>query len=83
MKAKKEFQENLGKNLRQIRMLRNMTLEQLALEAGMSYSQISRIELGKINTSAFTVYKLSKTLSAEPADFFAPAFIPMKKEISR
>ena len=80
MKPKKEFQENLGKNLRQIRMLRNMTLEQLALEAGMSYSQISRIELGKINTSAFTVYMLSKTLSVEPTDFFTPIRSSVKKE---
>jgi transcriptional regulator with XRE-family HTH domain len=82
LKPKKEFQENLGKNLRRIRMLRNMTLEQLALEAGMSYSQISRIELGKINTSAYTVYILSKTLLVEPADFFVPALSMIKNEIS-
>ena len=72
MIQKKEFQENLGRNLRHIRVLRNMTLEQLALEAGMSYSQVSRIELGKINTSAFTVYILARTLSVEPAEFFLP-----------
>lgn len=77
---KKEFQENLGKNLRHIRMQRNMTLEQLALEAGMSYSQISRIELGKINTSAFTVYILARTLSVEPSEFFLPTLSSASKK---
>ena len=81
MITKKEFQQNLGRNLRHIRMLKNMTLEQLALLVGMSYSQVSRIELGKINTSAFTVFVLANTLSVEPAEFFQPTLASVTKKV--
>ena len=47
-----------------------LTVEQLALNAGLTYSQVSRIELGKISTSAFTVYILAKTLNISPTNLF-------------
>lgn len=47
-----------------------LTVEQLALNAGLTYSQVSRIELGKISTSAFTVYILAKTLNISPNSLF-------------
>ena len=70
MNNKQEFTEVFGNNLRRARSQKSMTLEQLALESGLTYSQISRIELGKINTSAYTVYLLSKTLEVSPSDLF-------------
>ncbi|MFN5421819.1 MAG: helix-turn-helix domain-containing protein [bacterium] len=71
MNNKQQFTEVFGNNVRKVRTERRMTLEQLSLEAGLTYSQISRIELGKINTSAYTVYLLSKTLQVSPSELFS------------
>jgi len=69
MYTKNTFQTLLGKNVRRVRISRNMTIEELAHEANMTYSQISRIELGKINTSVYTLHVLSRTLDVTPMEF--------------
>ena len=46
-------------------------MEKTAFESEMEYIQISRIELGKINTTIYQVYKLAKAMDIEMADFFA------------
>lgn len=63
MKTKEEFQLELGNNVRRIRTMRNWSIEKLALETGLTYSQIGRIELGKRNPTTYTVYILTKTLN--------------------
>jgi transcriptional regulator with XRE-family HTH domain len=71
MKRSKEiFTISLGRNIRKYRTLNGLTVEQLALNAGLSYSQVSRIELGKISTSAFMVFILSKNLNVNPAKLY-------------
>lgn len=69
MYTKNTFQSLLGKNVRRVRISRNMTIEELAHEANMTYSQVSRIELGKINTSVYTLHVLSQTLDVTPMEF--------------
>jgi transcriptional regulator with XRE-family HTH domain len=46
-------------------------MEKTAFESEMEYIQISRIELGKINTTVYQVYKLAKALDIEMTEFFA------------
>lgn len=70
MKSKHEFQKNLGSNLRRIRNDCSWTIEKLALESGLTYSQIGRIELGKRNPSCFTMFQISKTLNVSITEFF-------------
>jgi transcriptional regulator with XRE-family HTH domain len=70
MKSKDTFRLQLGRNLRRIRTGKDLTIETLALESGLAYSQISRIELGKINTTAYTVHILAHALRVDPAEFF-------------
>jgi transcriptional regulator with XRE-family HTH domain len=70
MKSKESFRLQLGRNLRRIRTGRKLTIETLAFETGLAYSQISRIELGKINTTAFTIYILAHALKVNPDEFF-------------
>jgi transcriptional regulator with XRE-family HTH domain len=41
---KEEFVQKVGHSIRNIREDKNLTLEKLALEAGIEYSQLSRIE---------------------------------------
>lgn len=61
------FTQQLGNNIRKHRLAIKMTVEDLAIDAGLAYSQVSRIELGKIKTSAYTVYLLSKALNVSIA----------------
>lgn len=68
--SKDIFKICLGNNIRKHRFKMGLTVEQLALNAGLTYSQVSRIELGKISTSAFTVYILAKTLNISPNSLF-------------
>ncbi|MFY8165839.1 MAG: helix-turn-helix domain-containing protein [Sediminibacterium sp.] len=60
--TKDEIKKVIGYNIRLIRTAQKMTIETLAIKADMDYTQLSRIELGKINTSIYQLYKISKTL---------------------
>ncbi len=40
-------------------------MEQLAFEIGIEYAQLSRIERGKINTSIFQIFLISRALEVE------------------
>lgn len=60
--TKEEIKIAIGLNIRKLRVEKKMSIETMAFEAGMDYTQLSRIELGKINTSIYQLYKVSKTL---------------------
>jgi transcriptional regulator with XRE-family HTH domain len=47
-------------------------MERLATESGIEYSQLSRIELGKINTSIYHLYLISDTLKISITDLVNP-----------
>jgi transcriptional regulator with XRE-family HTH domain len=68
---KKNVQSYLGTTIRNLRIRKGWTMEKTAFESEMEYIQISRIELGKINTTVYQVYKLAKAMDIEMADFFA------------
>lgn len=59
-----------GKQLRLIRQSKRLSMEMLAGLSSFEYSQISRIELGQINTSIDVVFKLAKALNIEPKELF-------------
>jgi transcriptional regulator with XRE-family HTH domain len=58
----------IGKRIRQLRMENHLTLETLAFNADMDYTQLSRIELGKINTSIFQIHKIAAALEISSSD---------------
>ncbi len=70
--SKREISKQIGDNIRDIRIKKGLTIENLANESGLDYSQISRIELGRINTSIYQIYKISKTLSVALPQIFEP-----------
>jgi transcriptional regulator with XRE-family HTH domain len=74
MRAKEEIANQLGHKIRTLRIERNMTMEELALESGMDYSQLSRIERGKINTSVYQIYMISKVLNVPIHSVFKDLF---------
>lgn len=63
----------LGENIRRVRLARNSTIEQLAFEIGIEYTQLSRIERGKINTSVYQIYMIAKILEVPVAELFEKA----------
>lgn len=64
------YLKNFGKNLRILRLDRNLSQEALAYEADLSISQISRIERGIINTSLKQIYSIAVALGYNPKDLF-------------
>jgi transcriptional regulator with XRE-family HTH domain len=65
-----KYIEAFGKNLRTIRTSKKMSMEKLALAAGIEYSQIFDIEHGKINTTISTVHSIAKALEVEDKALF-------------
>ncbi len=70
MYNREELQVIVGNNIRKFRISKELTVEQLGLESGVGYSQISRIELGKRNPTAYTLYLIAIALKVNPAEFF-------------
>jgi transcriptional regulator with XRE-family HTH domain len=67
---KKDFAIVLGKRVRELRIRRGLTLEALALEAGIEIKQLSRIEYGEINTTVYQIYNLSQCLEINLNEVF-------------
>jgi transcriptional regulator with XRE-family HTH domain len=74
MRTKEEIANQLGHKIRTLRVQKNMTMEELALESGMDYSQLSRIERGKINTSVYQIYTLARVLEVPANSIFRDLF---------
>jgi transcriptional regulator with XRE-family HTH domain len=62
--------KKIGIKIREIRTNKGLSIEKLANEAGIDYTQLSRIELGKINTSVYQVYVISNSLSVSVPEIF-------------
>ena len=52
----------IGSKIRETRINKGLSMEKVAHLSGLSYSQIIRIENGKINTSIYQLYLISKAL---------------------
>lgn len=68
--SKEELCKRVGYRLRELRLDKGLTIEKLAHESGLDYTQISRIELGKINTSIFQLYNITTTLDVPIREVF-------------
>jgi len=56
--------------VREIRLQKGLSQEQLAYDTDLHLSQIGRIERGEINTSISFVFLFAKALKVQPGDFF-------------
>lgn len=66
----KTFLISFGKRLKQLRNQKRISQAQLAFEANIEISQISRIERGLINTTIANVKLISKILEIPVHEFF-------------
>ena len=64
-KVDKDLIERFGRRVRMFRKERGLTMRELAAKSGIPLSQISRIELGQVNTTLNTAGILAKTLKIE------------------
>ena len=58
----KSVAQELGLRIRKARLEKDLTIQSLADMVGIEYTQLSRIELGKINTSVLQVCRISRAL---------------------
>ena len=61
----------LGERLRAIRVLRRLTLRDVAQAAGVSESFVSRLERGRSSASVATLQRLAAAVGIEISDLFA------------
>jgi transcriptional regulator with XRE-family HTH domain len=62
---------DLGERLRAIRLLRRMTLREVADAAGVSESFVSQLERGRSSASVATLQRLATAVGIEISDLFA------------
>jgi len=60
----------IGLKIRKVREEREITQEQLALNAGLNRAYIGYIERGERNPSTDTLVKIAKALKVSPKDLF-------------
>ena len=59
----------IGKKIRTCRMDKGFSIEYLANESEIDYSQLSRMELGKVNFSISILFKIANSLGVDTKDF--------------
>ena len=57
-----------GKRLKKLREAKGFSQQELANLCDIEHSQISRIELGKINTTISTIFLIASKLEIEPSE---------------
>ena len=63
-----------GDRLRSLRKEKKLTQKELAVKAGLSISQIARIEVGKLNTTISTLAVITKAIDVNATQFFEGLF---------
>jgi transcriptional regulator with XRE-family HTH domain len=69
---------NIGHVIKILRIQRKMTQEQIALEADMATSNVSRIEKGQRQPSQKVLQKLAKALNTKPSVLYAASEQPLE-----
>jgi transcriptional regulator with XRE-family HTH domain len=64
-----EALRRVGQRIREIRTSKKISQYNLANECEVDYSQINRMELGKVNYSISSLLRIAKALGVDPKDF--------------
>lgn len=57
-----EFSKHLSKRLREVRVSKKMTQQELADKAGLHLTYVGHLELGKYHPTVFVMWKIAKAL---------------------
>ncbi len=60
----------IGQRVRELRIKRKITQNELAIRCNFEKASMSRIEAGKSNITVLTLRKISKALDVEIVEFF-------------
>ena len=60
--TKKEYLKRLGTHIRKIRMQKGYSQDRAYLEGGFSRATMSRIEAGKVDPQAYTLFRIAETI---------------------
>jgi transcriptional regulator with XRE-family HTH domain len=66
----KKFLKALGKRVKELRLSKKVTQEELGFRIGNSGKQIGRVERGEHNVSTCMIYAISKALDIPIKEFF-------------
>jgi transcriptional regulator with XRE-family HTH domain len=58
----------IGAKIREIRTIKKMSQETLANSCDIDYSQINRMELGKVNFGISYLFRIAQALDVNPTD---------------
>lgn len=62
--------KKFGEHLRQVRLAKNLSQQELELKAGISKNQIGNIERGEVNITLVSILAISKALEISPKELF-------------
>ena len=66
----KKFLVSLGERIKEMRLKKEMTQNDLAIQCNFEKANMSRIESGKTNITILTLRKISTALDVEIVEFF-------------
>jgi transcriptional regulator with XRE-family HTH domain len=69
----------LGKTIREIRKMKDLTQEALGEKANLSYKFIGEVERGKVNVSLDSLVRISQALKVQVGDLFRKGKEPILK----
>jgi len=81
--TKENLSAVIGKNIRNERLARNMSIEQLAEMLGLSASAVGLMERGDRGTTALSMFKISEAFDVPVDYFFQDENSPQEKDTSR
>jgi len=58
----------IGAKMREIRNSKGFSIEQLANNSGMDYSQLARMELGQVNFTISYLFRVAEALGVTPKE---------------
>ena len=58
----------IGARIREIRLEKQISIESLANNSGMDYSQLARMELGQVNFTISYLFRVAEALGVTPKD---------------
>lgn len=64
------FLKTVGRNVRNIRISKGLSMQAVANEANMEYRQLGRIERGEVNTTITSLIKIADALKVDITAFF-------------
>ena len=63
-----EVLKSIGTKIRELRINKEISQETLANECDLDYSQVNRMELGKVNFSISNLFRIARALNVDPKE---------------